>query len=160
MQSACSQVLCGSPHFHKRHQTAQVLRLLRLPAADMALLTTRKEDARIHVCFMGKGLLPEALQAKLEDEDGGFTHIVAFRPTGSRAPCSCHAASCTPLLQPAAYRGRLVREAHRPAVLHARRPHAGAAVAVASSWCSSYTGSGPDVWGGVLLKTCGRAPGR
>ena len=60
----------------------QVLRLLRLPAADMALLTTRKEEARIHVCFMGKGLQPEALQAKLEDQDTAYTHIVAFRPTG------------------------------------------------------------------------------
>ncbi len=63
----------------------QVLRLLRLPARDLALLTPARADARIHVAFMGKGLLPEALQARL-DEEPAHSHIVAFRPTGMLCP--------------------------------------------------------------------------
>ena len=60
--------------------SAQVLKLLELPAADMAVFTSSPVEARIHVGFMGKDLLPESLIDKIKD--GPWTHVVAFRPTG------------------------------------------------------------------------------
>ncbi len=48
----------------------------------MALITKDKDAAQIHVTFMGKGLQPDALKERLED--GRYTHIVGFRPTGTR----------------------------------------------------------------------------
>jgi hypothetical protein len=62
---------------------AQVLRLLGLPEKDMALLVRDKEAARIHVSFMGKLLLPEALSERIRGTR--WTHVVAFRPTGAPA---------------------------------------------------------------------------
>ena len=54
--------------------------MLGLPAEDLALLTSDPAAARIHVSFMGKDLLPEALLEKMAT--GGWPRIVAFRPTG------------------------------------------------------------------------------
>ena len=51
----------------------------------MAVFTSSPVEARIHVGFMGKDLLPESLIEKIKD--GHWTHVVAFRPTGgSRLP--------------------------------------------------------------------------
>ena len=46
----------------------------------MAVFTSSPVEARIHVGFMGKDLLPESLIEKIKD--GPWTHVVAFRPTG------------------------------------------------------------------------------
>lgn len=60
--------------------SGQVLRMLRLPGEEMALLTEDAAAARIHVCFMGADLQPEALQERMRK--GGWKHIVGFKPTG------------------------------------------------------------------------------
>ena len=75
-QSCRQRCSCGNTRPH----AAQVLKLLELPAADMAVFTSSPVEARIHVGFMGKDLLPESLIEKIKD--GPWTHIVAFRPTG------------------------------------------------------------------------------
>ncbi|KAK9832766.1 hypothetical protein WJX84_012067 [Apatococcus fuscideae] len=59
----------------------RVLGMLDLPASDMALLTTREADARIHVVFMGQGLQPDALEKRM-NSSGDWARVVAFRPTG------------------------------------------------------------------------------
>ncbi len=66
---------------------AQVLGLLGLPAADMALVTGDRRAARIHVVPMGMAQMsPEALTARATA--AGFPHVVAFRPTGAPpGPC-------------------------------------------------------------------------
>ena len=58
----------------------QVLNLLNLPDDVMAVFTSSPVEARIHVGFMGKDLLPETLTEKIRD--GPWTHVVGFRPTG------------------------------------------------------------------------------
>lgn len=58
----------------------QVLRLLGLPEADLKLVTKDRNAARIHVSFMGKVFLPEALRERIDGTQ--WTHVVAFRPTG------------------------------------------------------------------------------
>ena len=58
----------------------QVLRLLGLPEADLRLVTKDRDAARIHVSFMGKIFLPEALRERIAGTQ--WTHVVAFRPTG------------------------------------------------------------------------------
>ncbi len=63
----------------------QVLRLLGLPEADMRLVTKDRNAARIHVSFMGKVFLPEALRERIADSQ--WTHVVAFRPTGDSLLC-------------------------------------------------------------------------
>ena len=68
--------------------------MLGLPAEDMALLTSDPAAARIHVSFMGKDLLPEALLEKMAT--GDWLRIVAFRPTGG-APA--HPAAENPFLK-------------------------------------------------------------
>lgn len=68
----------------------QVLKLLGLPEADLRLITKDKNAARIHVSFMGKVFLPEALKERIADTQ--WTHVVAFRPTGQ--PCLPHFISC------------------------------------------------------------------
>ena len=56
--------------------------MLGLPDTDLALLTTKQCQARLHVDFLG-ALQPEKLQAKI-DASGRWTHAVGFRPTGTR----------------------------------------------------------------------------
>ena len=56
--------------------------MLGLPDTDLALLTTKQCQARLHVDFLG-ALQPEKLQAKI-DASGRWTHAVGFRPTGNR----------------------------------------------------------------------------
>ncbi len=74
----------------------QVLGMLDLPAADLELLTTQEDKARIHVVFMGQGLLPDALEKRM-NASGNWARVVAFRPTGT-APrihfSACLAVSC------------------------------------------------------------------
>ena len=60
----------------------QVLRLLGLPEADYNVITKDKNAARIHVSFMGKIFLPEALRERIADTK--WTQVVAFRPTGQQ----------------------------------------------------------------------------
>ena len=60
----------------------QVLRLLGLPDADYKVITKDKNAARIHVSFMGKIFLPEALRERIADTQ--WTQVVAFRPTGQQ----------------------------------------------------------------------------
>ena len=67
--------------------------MLGLPAEDLALLTSDPAAARIHVSFMGKDLLPEALLEKMAS--GDWPRIVAFRPTGDEPADS--AAECPSL---------------------------------------------------------------
>ena len=57
-----------------------MLRLLGLPEADLKLVTKDRNAARIHVSFMGKVFLPEALRERIAGTQ--WTHVVAFRPTG------------------------------------------------------------------------------
>lgn len=59
----------------------QVLGMLDLPASDLKLLTTKEAEARIHVVFMGQGLLPDALEKRM-NASGNWARVVAFRPTG------------------------------------------------------------------------------
>lgn len=62
----------------------QVLGLLDLPAADLALVTGDKRAARIHVVAMGQAQMsPEALTARCSA--AGYSHVVGFRPTGAPA---------------------------------------------------------------------------
>ena len=56
--------------------------MLGLPASDLELLTTKEADARIHVVFMGQGLLPDALEKRM-NASGDWARVVAFRPTGT-----------------------------------------------------------------------------
>ena len=64
---------------------AQVLGLLGLPAADLALVTGDKKAARIHVVAMGQAQMsPEALTARCSA--AGYSHVVGFRPTGAPHP--------------------------------------------------------------------------
>ncbi|KAK9806253.1 hypothetical protein WJX72_007365 [[Myrmecia] bisecta] len=58
----------------------KTMKMLRLPEADMALLTTVQTSAQIHVTFMGQGLQPEALEQRISGSK--WSHVVAFRPTG------------------------------------------------------------------------------
>lgn len=51
-----------------------------MPQADMQRIVSKESTAQIHVCFMGQGLQPEALeQRRLK---GDYPKVVAFRPTG------------------------------------------------------------------------------
>lgn len=61
----------------------QVLKMLDLPADQMACLASKPQDAKIHVDFLG-GLQPERLKKKLEGSP--WTHAVGFRPTGLPFP--------------------------------------------------------------------------
>ena len=61
-----------------------MLRLLGLPEADYNVITKDKNAARIHVSFMGKIFLPEALRERIADTK--WTQVVAFRPTGQQLP--------------------------------------------------------------------------
>lgn len=56
--------------------------MLDLPASDLRLLTTKEAEARIHVVFMGQGLLPDALEKRM-NASGNWARVVAFRPTGN-----------------------------------------------------------------------------
>lgn len=60
----------------------QVLGMLDLPASDLELLTPHEDKARIHVVFMGQGLLPDALEKRM-NASGDWARVVAFRPTGT-----------------------------------------------------------------------------
>ena len=65
--------------------------MLDLPDELMLLLCTKPKEARIHVDFLG-GLQPERLQQRINPA-ASWTHVVAFRPTGTpstqHAPTSC-----------------------------------------------------------------------
>ena len=62
--------------------------MLGLAAEDLALLTRDPQAARIHVSFMGRELLPEALLEKMAA--GGWARVAGFRPTGALQLLSHH----------------------------------------------------------------------
>lgn len=54
--------------------------MLDLAPDLMAVLTSKKEEAQLHVDSLG-ALNPERLQQRLDSSS--WTHVVAFRPTGA-----------------------------------------------------------------------------
>ena len=67
-------------HLPKVCAAVQVMEWCDMPGADMQRIVSKESAAQIHVCFMGQGLQPEALeQRRLK---GDYAKVVAFRPTG------------------------------------------------------------------------------
>lgn len=71
--------------------------MLDLPDDLMMLLCTKPKDARIHVDFLG-GLQPERLQQRISPT-GSWTHVVAFRPTGTSLSQLIFLAKCQTLVE-------------------------------------------------------------